>query len=48
MFALANAAEGKKQMEEIELKDLEAGEFEEFLGVIYPTRYPITGMFPAC
>ncbi|KAH7711747.1 Protein BATH-38 [Aphelenchoides avenae] len=42
MFALSEAAEGKKEMEEIELKDLDASEFKDFLGVIYPTRYPVT------
>ncbi|KAH7709387.1 Protein BATH-7 [Aphelenchoides avenae] len=42
MFALAEATEGKKETEEIELKDLDAIEFKEFLGVVYPSRYPIT------
>ncbi|KAH7716807.1 Protein BATH-36 [Aphelenchoides avenae] len=36
------ATEGKKETDEIQLKDLDAGAFEEFLGVIYPTCYPIT------
>ncbi|KAH7716829.1 Protein BATH-38 [Aphelenchoides avenae] len=42
MFAFTEAAERNEEREEIELKDLDAGEFKEFLGVIYPTRYPIT------
>ncbi|KAH7716803.1 Protein BATH-38 [Aphelenchoides avenae] len=42
MFALTEAAEDKEEMDEFELEDLNAGEFKEFLGVIYPTRYPIT------
>ncbi|KAH7716801.1 Protein BATH-38 [Aphelenchoides avenae] len=41
MFAFTEAAEGKKKTEQLELKDLDAGEFKEFLGVIYPTCYPI-------
>ncbi|KAH7695221.1 BATH-38 protein, partial [Aphelenchoides avenae] len=41
MFALTEAAECETEMEEIELKGLDAGEFREFLAVIYPTRYPI-------
>ncbi|KAH7709393.1 hypothetical protein AAVH_23365 [Aphelenchoides avenae] len=35
-------AEDKNEMDEIELNNLDAVEFKEFLGVIYPTRYPIT------
>ncbi|KAH7709391.1 hypothetical protein AAVH_23363 [Aphelenchoides avenae] len=42
-FALMDATASNIELEEIELKDLNAGAFEEFLGVIYPTRYPITG-----
>ncbi|KAH7716827.1 Protein BATH-38 [Aphelenchoides avenae] len=43
MFALTEAAgEGEKEIAEIELKDLDAGEFKEFLGAIYPTCYPVT------
>ncbi|KAH7716798.1 BTB/POZ domain-containing protein [Aphelenchoides avenae] len=42
MFTLNDNAEGKKETEEIELKDLDASEFKEFLGVVYPTCYPIT------
>ncbi|KAH7716802.1 BTB/POZ domain-containing protein [Aphelenchoides avenae] len=42
MFALTETTERKKEREELELKDLDAGEFKEFLGVIYPTHYPIT------
>ncbi|KAH7680207.1 speckle-type POZ protein-like protein, partial [Aphelenchoides avenae] len=43
MFALSEAAEGKKEAEELELNDLDASKFKEFLGVVYPTCYPITG-----
>ncbi|KAH7698442.1 Protein BATH-38, partial [Aphelenchoides avenae] len=42
MFALTEATKGKKDVDEIELKDLDADEFKEFLGVIYPTRYLIS------
>ncbi|KAH7666372.1 CRE-BATH-38 protein [Aphelenchoides avenae] len=42
MFAFTEAAENKIEMEPIELKDLDAREFQEFLGVIYPTRRAIT------
>ncbi|KAH7696019.1 Protein BATH-38, partial [Aphelenchoides avenae] len=41
-FALTEVAERNEKTDEIELKDLDVGEFREFLGVIYPTRYPIT------
>lgn len=43
MFALTKAGEKKDEMEEIHLEDLDASAFKEFLGTIYPTRYPITG-----
>lgn len=43
MFALTEADENTKEMEEIELKDLDASEFKTFLGTIYPTRCPVTG-----
>ncbi|KAH7713538.1 Protein BATH-38 [Aphelenchoides avenae] len=39
MFPLTEA---NKESEELELKDLVASDFKEFLGVIYPTSYPIT------
>ncbi|KAH7716809.1 BTB/POZ domain-containing protein [Aphelenchoides avenae] len=39
---MSEAADGKKDTEEIELQDVDANEFKEFLGVVYPTRYPIT------
>ncbi|KAH7709386.1 BTB/POZ domain-containing protein [Aphelenchoides avenae] len=42
MFALTDGDEGKKGIEEVELEYSDASEFKEFLGVIYPTRYPIT------
>ncbi|KAH7709367.1 Protein BATH-38 [Aphelenchoides avenae] len=42
MFALTAAADSNKETEELELKDLDANEFKEFLGVVYPTCYPIT------
>ncbi|KAH7716810.1 BTB/POZ domain-containing protein [Aphelenchoides avenae] len=42
MFALTEAAEGKGRMDEIELKGLDANEFKVFLGVVYPTCYPVT------
>ncbi|KAH7695908.1 BTB/POZ domain-containing protein, partial [Aphelenchoides avenae] len=42
MFALTKAAEDNTEMEEVELSDLNANEFMEFLGVVYPTRYSIT------
>ncbi|KAH7699730.1 hypothetical protein AAVH_33163, partial [Aphelenchoides avenae] len=42
MFAFTESAESKIEMEPIELKDLDASEFREFLGVIYPTRNAIT------
>ncbi|KAH7711331.1 Protein BATH-38 [Aphelenchoides avenae] len=42
MFALTEAAAGEKETEELELKDLDADEFKEFLGIVYPIRYPIT------
>ncbi|KAH7704690.1 Protein BATH-38 [Aphelenchoides avenae] len=43
-FALsdANAEKDKDGMEQLTVKDVSASEFKEFLGVIYPTRYPIT------
>ena len=43
MFAFTDADEGKRETEEIELKDLDASEFRIFLGAVYPTRYPVTG-----
>ncbi|KAH7716805.1 Protein BATH-38 [Aphelenchoides avenae] len=42
MFVLAQSAKDEKETEDLELKDVNASEFKEFLGVIYPTCYPIT------
>ncbi|KAH7713532.1 Protein BATH-38 [Aphelenchoides avenae] len=42
MFALTEAAACEKEIEELELKDLDANEFKEFLGIVYPIRYPVT------
>ncbi|KAH7701094.1 BTB/POZ domain-containing protein, partial [Aphelenchoides avenae] len=42
MFTLTNTAEYSEEMDEIELKDLKASEFMEFLGIVYPTRFTIT------
>ncbi|KAH7709388.1 Protein BATH-36 [Aphelenchoides avenae] len=42
MFALTEATGSKKETEELELKDLNANDFKEFLGVVYPTHYPVT------
>ncbi|KAH7699942.1 BATH-38 protein, partial [Aphelenchoides avenae] len=42
MFAVTEVTESKEEIGEIELKDLDASEFKEFLGVIYPNRHPIT------
>lgn len=35
--AAAGAEQIKKEMEELELKDLDVSEFKEFLGVVYPS-----------
>ncbi|KAH7713536.1 BATH-38 protein [Aphelenchoides avenae] len=42
MFAVTEVTESNEEMGEIELKDLDSSEFKEFLGVIYPSRHPIT------
>ncbi|KAH7705657.1 hypothetical protein AAVH_27132 [Aphelenchoides avenae] len=36
MFVLSEASQGKKEMEEIELKGVDASEFKNFIGAIHP------------